>query len=872
MTELPAGTVTFLFTDIEGSTRLMQQLGDQYPSALQAHNQALRAAIADHRGHELRTEGDSFFAVFASALDAVSATAAAQQALARQSWPRDGRIRVRMGLHTGEATLIGNDYVGLDVHRGARVAGAARGGQVLISDPTRVLVEAGLPPGLGLKDLGRHRLKDLARPEHLYQLTVEGLSQDFAPLRTLEGTPNNLPTQMTSFIGRDDQVREGKALLARARLVTLTGPGGTGKTRLSLQIAADLLDVFADGVYFVPLATVRDPELVPSVIAQALSIPITGSQAPLERLLDDLKGKQTLLVLDNFEQLIEAGPTVTQLLRASEPLRILVSSRAVLHVYGEQEFPVPPLRLPDPKALPPLEALSQYEGVRLFIERAVAVKPDFRVTGDNALAIVGICERLDGLPLAIELAAARIKLFPPQALLTRLDKTLVALGSAARDLPGRQQTLRGAIGWSYDLLDADGRQLFARFAIFARGGSLEQADAICGPDDQVGGSLVDRLDQLADQSLLRRLPELDQPRFAMLQTIREYALERLTESGEADAIHDRHAGAFLELAERAQDDLFGAKQKDWLDQLEREHDNYRAALDWCVTRGDARTAMCLGASLWRFWQMRGHLHEGRSRLARALAIPHGDAFPKERLRALEAAGGLAYWQADMDEAQRLYDECLVLTRRVGDNRAIANAIYNDAFPSIAARTNTGQARALLGEALDLFRQVGDDSGVARSLWGLGSIAYFLKEYPLARHYLDESEPLFRTIGDRFGLGWCLHTLGLTLLKVGDAAGAAKAWHEALTLFDSAEDVAGLVIQIDNLSVIARLNGDPVRATRLAAAAAAHRLTSGTALAGLLTVQEGRTGREGLGDEAATQAWAEGAAMSLKQAVAYAQVG
>ncbi|MDQ6708981.1 MAG: hypothetical protein M3Z11_00345, partial [Candidatus Dormibacteraeota bacterium] len=596
-----------------------------------------------------------------------------------------------------------------------------------------------------------------------------------------------------------------------------------------------------------------------------------GSQAPMDRLLDHLKGKRTLLVLDNFEQVIEAGPTVAQLLRASEPLRILVSSRASLHLYGEQEFPVPPLRLPNSKALPPLDLLSQYESVRLFIERAVAAKPDFRATDENAPAIAAICERLDGLPLAIELAAARTKLFSPQALLARLDKTVMALGSPARDLPGRQQTLRAAIAWSYDLLDPQAQRLFARFSVFARGGALDEADVVCGPDDEIGGPIEDRLDQLADQSLLRRLPESDAPRFLMLQTIREYASERLREGGEAETINDRHARAFLELAERAQADIFGPNQKGWLDQLEREHDNLRAAFDWFVGSGDARMAMCLGASLWRFWQMRGHLHEGRSRLSRALALPHGGEFPKERLRALEAAAGLAYWQADMAQAQPLYDECLALTRQIGDPLAIANALYNDAFPYLVGRTNFPHARALLEEALGTFRQLGDDSGIARCLWGLGSLAYSMLEFSRALGHLDESERTFRKINDRFGLGWCLHSLGLVRLKMDDIEGAARAWHEALALFDAAEDVAGLVIQLDNLSVTARLKGDPLRATRLAAAAAVHRATTGTALAGLLTVQENRTGREGLSEDVAAQAWAEGQAMTLKEAVAYAQV-
>src|SRR5436190_6593628 len=442
---LPTGTVTFFFSDIEGSTLLIQQFCERYPDVLLAHHTVLRQALAEHGANELRTEGDSFFIVLGSALDACSGAAAAQQALQSHPWPEEGRVQVRIGLHTGEATLVGNEYLGLDVHRAARVASAAHGGQVLVSETTRALVDHVLPSSLTLKDLGLHRLKDLARPERLYQLNIDGLPGEFPALRTLEATPNNLPTQLTSFIGRDDQVREAKQLLARSRLLTLTGPGGTGKTRLSLQIAAEVLDQFADGVYFVPLASVQDPELVPSAIAQALAISITGSRRPIDALLDHLRDRRLLLVLDNFEQLLPAAHITTELLEASPGLRVLVSSRAVLRLYGEQEFPVPPLALPDLKALPDLATLSQFEAVRLFIERAVSVKPDFQATNENAPAIAGIGERVDGLPLAIELAAARVTLFSPQALLGRLETSLTVLGAGARHLPGRQQALARAI-------------------------------------------------------------------------------------------------------------------------------------------------------------------------------------------------------------------------------------------------------------------------------------------------------------------------------------------------------------------------------------------------------------------------------------------
>jgi predicted ATPase/class 3 adenylate cyclase len=869
MSVLPTGTVTFFFSDIEGSTRLIQRLGEGYPQVLLAHHTVLREALAANGGHELRTEGDSFFIVFDSALQACAGAAAAQRALHAQKWPEGGAVHVRIGVHTGEATLVGNEYLGLDVHRAARVASAGHGGQVLVSETTRALVDHALPPGLTLKDLGLHRLKDLAQPERLFQLTVDGLPEDFPPLKTLEATPNNLPTQLTSFIGRDDQVREAEQLLEKARLLTLTGPGGTGKTRLSLQIAANVLDQFPDGVYFVPLSAIHDPELVPSAIAQALSISTSGSRRPIDALIDHLRQKRTLLVLDNFEQVIDAAPVASQLLEGSAGLRVLVSSRAVLRVSGEQEFPVPPLGLPDLKALPGLAALSQFEAVRLFIERAVAVKPDFHATNENAPAIAGICERVDGLPLAIELAAARVKLFSPQALLSRLEKSLSALGSGTRDAPVRQQTLRDAILWSYDMLDAGDRRLMARVSVFARGGNLEQLEPVCGPAEDIGGDVLDALDQLADQSLLRRLPDFEEPRFLMLQTIRDFASERLEESGEAPLVRDRHLQAFIALAQEAHPHLFGAGRKEWLDRLEEDHDNFRAALDWAIASVDARSAMDLSAGVWRFWQMRGHLHEGRRRMDDVLAMPNGGEFPKERLAALEAAGGLAYWQGDMDVAQRFYDECIELTRKLGDDRALANALYNAAFPRVVNREAIADAKLMLEEALPLFRKMGDETGVARVLWGIGNALFFAKEFADARPVLEEAVALNRKLDDQFGLGWSIHTLGLVTFNLGDFQRARDSWMEAIQLFAAAGDVPGIVLQLDNLSALARHDGDFGRAARLWGAASAHQESSGTGLGRMLREEEGRTGREGLDDDEASRVLAEGQAMSLEQAVAYA---
>ena len=663
---LPTGTVTFLFTDIEGSTQLMQALGDDYVQAQVQHHAILREAFRSGDGRELRTEGDSFFAVFESAIDACRSAAQAQRDFARREWPQGKALRVRIGMHTGEAPLVGEEYIGLDVHHAARVAASAHGGQVVISDATRSLVDTALPTGLSLRDLGTHRLKDLARPERLFQLVIEGVPDEFPALRTLESTPNNLPTQLTSFIGREQDVEEAKKLLRRTRLLTLIGPGGIGKTRLSLQVAADLVNDFPDGVYFVPLSAVRDPDLIASAIAQSVGIAVSGNRAPVDAVSEYLKDRKVLLVLDNFEQLLpQGGVAVSPLLQASPNLKVVVSSRAPLRVYGEQELAVEPLRAPRLDALPSLTNLSQFEAVRLFIDRAVAAKHDFQVTNANAPAIAGICERVDGLPLAIELAASRIKLFSPQALLTRLESSASVLGTGSRDLPDRQQTLSGAIAWSYDLLDDPHKRLFRRFSVFARGGNLEQAEAVCGPAPELGIDVLTGLDELADQSLLRRMPDFDEPRLLMLQVIREYAFESLEGSGEAAQIRDRHAGAYQALAEAAAPNLFGADQKKWLDRLELDHDNFRAAFEWSVLRGDAQRALCLGAAFWRFWHMRGDLREGRVRLDAVLAMPGAGDDRANRAHGLEAAGGVAYWQGDMEGAEKYYEEALELARAAG---------------------------------------------------------------------------------------------------------------------------------------------------------------------------------------------------------------
>lgn len=534
---LPTGTVTMLFTDIEGSTRLLERLGDRYADVLTECRQVLRGVFQEWNGHEVDTQGDAFFVVFARASDAVQAAANAQRALASHAWPEGASMRVRMGIHTGEPTRTAEGYVGMDVHRTARIMSAAHGGQVILSQATATLVEQDLPEDIGLRDLGEHRLKDLGRPRRLYQLVISELPADFPRLRTLDSYHHNLPVQLTPFIGRERELAAIQDILSReeAHLLTLTGPGGTGKTRLGLQVAAELSDHFADGIFFVNLAPISDPTLVLPAIVQALDIREDSGQSWPERLREVLHQKKLMLLLDNFEQVVSAGVEVVDILVTCPQLKIVVTSREALHVRGEHEFAVPPMTLPDLKNLPDLATLSFNAAVALFLQRAQAVKPDFQLTNANARAIAEICTRLDGLPLAIELAAARVKLLPLQALLSRLDQRLTILTGAPRDAPTRQQTLHNAIEWSYNLLNEAEQKLFRRLSAFAGSFTLKAAEVLYGAyeDGEGAGQVLELLSLLIDKSLLRQLEEEGaEPRFTMLETIREYGLERLTEHGE----------------------------------------------------------------------------------------------------------------------------------------------------------------------------------------------------------------------------------------------------------------------------------------------------------------------------------------------------
>ncbi len=899
----PIGTVTCLFSDIEGSTRLEIELGTgPYRDVRERHRELLRAAFAAHGGHEQGTEGDSFFVIFRGATDAVSAAADAQRAIAAEPWPDGVTVRVRMGLNSGVIESAGADVIGYAINQAARIAAAAHGGQVLISDATRALVVGALSDGVALRDLGDHRLKDLRAPERLAQLVIDGVPGDFPPPRSLDARPNNLPTQLTTFVGRDKELAEAVALLGTTRLLSLTGPGGTGKTRLSLQVAAASADEFPDGIWFVPLEPVREPALVIPTVARALGVADSRSRSAIETLADHIAERRMLLVLDNFEQVVAAGSDVADLLRRCANATCLVTTRITLRVSGEQEYPVPGLPAPPdtsrlsevdrlnlPRAIREfdLDTLNQYEAVRLFIARASAIRPGFTVTNANAPAVAGISARLHGMPLAIELAAARIKLLTPDQILARLEHHLALLTAGSRDLPERQQTLRGAIAWSYDLLEDGAKLLVDRLSVFRGGCELAMAETVCGPADELGMEVFDGLGALVDQSLVR-IDDMaaGEPRFVMLDTIREYAAEMLAKRGEAEALAARHAHAMLELAEQAAPNLTGTDQRTWLDRLERDHDNLRAAIEWATAKPEPELGARMGFALWRFWQQRGYLNEARIRFD-AMDAQGWSLEPVCRARFAEGFGGIGYWQADHPVAERWYKEALQIWRGIGDKGEIANALYNDAYADILPlmglsgkgmtaverepRYQEGQRK--LEEALALYREIGDKAGEGNILWALGSYAYFTVSGLPAEHWYRESLELHRQAGHRTMEAWSLHMLALVQIGHGEYGESAQHAREALGIFQDAGDVGGITLILDDLASIAIAAGDAPRGARLYGAARQLQATSGTMLANYVEETydsyNAPSPRSALSPEDFDRYTAEGARMGLDEIVAYA---
>ena len=872
MNDFPTGTVTFLFTDVEGSTRLVQILGDRWPAVVAEHESLIRDAVADHHGSVVRTEGDSVFAVFPSAVDAVGAAVASQTAIAGHPWPEDGVIRVRMGMHTGLGTLGGSDYVGIDVHRAARVGASGHGGQIVLSEATAPLVERALPDRTELVDLGKHRLKDLSEAETLFQVSVLGLETAFPPLKTLERISHNLPVQVTSFVGREREIAEALALFERTRVLTLLGPGGTGKTRLALQIAAEASDRFRDGVYFVALADIADPGLIPSAVLDAFGVAAAGgARSPGERLSGLIATRSVLLVLDNFEHLVEAAGVVSELARSSPESKFLITSRIPLRVSGEQEMPVAPLAVGDDLETLNAESLAQVESVRLFVERAAAVRPGFAVTTDNASAIAGLVRRLDGLPLAIELVVPRLRLLSVEAILERLDTR--TLGGGTRDVPERHRTLWSAIAWSDESLEPRHRSLFCSLGVFAGGARLEEIEAVlaaCDPAIDV----LEGLATLVESSLLRRV-EGDSDRFEMLTVIREYAADRLDASGKRDLLETTHASVYLAITERAAAHLLGRERKRWLNVLTADHDNLRAALACFIDHGRTKEALQMVSAQWRFWQIKGHTYEARLRIDAALALE--GVSPALRAKAIEASGGIAWWQGDLLRASREYAEALELQRGAGDPAELANALYNFGIAyafagAMIGEGAVGEGERAMVEAEEIFRRLGDKRGLGDVHWGMGNVALFAKNDPSGSLGLFEaSVKEYAAAESVFGEGWAHFEVGQVLLRLERPDEANTALKKGLELMYDSGDESAAVLFVIMIGSVRLAQGERERAYRLAGAAWALRDRSGL---DIISIPENAT--EGL-DRATLEAltgadaaaYREGLTLTTPQAVALA---
>jgi predicted ATPase/class 3 adenylate cyclase len=879
MAELPTGTVTFLFTDVEGSTKLWERYPQEMGANMARHDELLRTVMESSGGFVFKTIGDAFCVAFSSAPHALEAALGAQRALLSEEREKSWPLRTRMALHTGSAEERGGDYFGPPLNRIARLLSAGHGGQILLSSATKELVRDGLPEGASLRDLGERRLKDLFRPERVFQLISPELPATYPPLNTLEARINNLPAQPTPLIGRERELGEVGDLLREeeVRLLTLTGAGGIGKTRLGLQVGAELLDEFEDGVFFVVLAPITDPALVPSAIAEALGV-VEAADQPLEEALKDyLRTKELLVLLDNFEQVLGGAPLLGKLLSACPRLKVLATSRSVLRVYGEQEYPVPPLELPRPGGrLPAIDKLSQYEAVRLFIERAKAARAEFSVTDENAPAVAEICARLDGLPLAIELAAARIKLLTPAAMLERLGSRLKLLRGGARDLPERQRTLRGTIEWSFALLEEGEQALFGRLAVFSGGRTLEAIEAICDAEGDMPIDALEGVSSLLDKSLLRQEegPE-GEPRFVMLETIHEFAREKLQASGEAEEARRLHAEYFLAVAEEAEPELSGTEQLAYLERLEAEHDNMRAALSWSLEK-EPEAALRLAVALARFWEKRSYFSEGSGWLGAALSLSESvEAATTDsatRAKLLSEAGTFAFFRTDFDHAIVLHGEALELYRQVGDDSGVAFALLC-LGAQYMEKGDHERAAPFLEEALAISRRIGDKQNTAGTLHNLAEVARQRGEYERAKTLGTESMVLAREMEDKWQLAVVVGWMGLLAVWSGEDHNLAQGFlKEALALDRELGNWAYGAYCLEGFAGLAGARGQGARAARLWGAAEALRTNIGAPLppdARLLYEPSMATVRAQLGEAAWEAALAQGMAMSSEEAAEYA---
>ena len=803
MTEPPTGTINFLFTDIVGSTRLWEKFPNQMGSALARHDTIVRSAAESNNGHVFKTVGDAFCVAFQTPRDAVQAAIEAQRGLAAENWGELGLLTARMGIHTGAAEYRAGDYFGGTLNRASRIEAAAHGGQILLSQISHELLEDDQLEGITFKSLGSHRLRNLHRPEHLFQAFAPGIENAFPPPRSMEVLPNNLPVQTTSFVGRVREIEEVQQRLEKTHLLTLMGTGGTGKTRLALEVGARLINEFRDGVWLVELAIVTDPDRVVETVAQAVGVREEPERALRETLVNFLRGKNVLLILDNCEHLLAAVSSLaTELLRACPRLKIIAASRHSLGISGETTFPVPPLgmfdvRLHELTGPNIADQVSQYEAVKLFIERAIAVRPDFAVTNTNAPALAQICSRLDGIPLAIELAAARVGVLDLEQIAARLGDRFRLLRSNERGghLP-HQQTLQALIDWSFDLLSEPERILFRRLGVFVGGRTLEALETVCAGDGLEEFEILDLVQQLVDKSLVTVEREAGgTPRYTIIESVWQYAREKLESSGEADILRDRHLDYFLRFAEKAGPHLEGPQQKDWLDRGQSERFNFRNAFEWSVLSNKPEAGYRIFSATYRLIEIRGSLKEAREVLTELMALPDDQISPQHRAEFFLAAGRIA-WAADhYEESRGFHHQAQELFQQLGDEekvglcemlagflargdgrtdsaeqhfqRGLEVATRVNKTPYLKAgclsglgsialdRGDPAAARKLKEDSLIIYEKMGDQWIIGLILWGIVQVCIVQKDYERAKSALEEWARITLDLGNRWILPYIL---------------------------------------------------------------------------------------------------------------------
>lgn len=915
--------VTFLLTDVEGSTRLWEQDPETMAAALEAHEALAEALVSQHGGTlvKQRGEGDSLFAVFPNAPDAVAAALALQLAFTNEERgrmkdePHSSHpalhpscfrllpfLKVRMALHTGVALQRGGDYFGLAVNRCARLRASAHGGQILLSGSTEEAVRGHMPAGACLQDLGEHRLRDLARPERIFQLTHPDLPTGFPSLQALRARPNNLPQPVTRFLGRQEELAAVEGLLETARLVTITGAGGTGKTRFALHVAESQLERHLDGVWLVEFDSLVDPALVPRAVAAAVGAreqeraDASAAQAPPpvpDRLADHLGEMQVLIVLDNCEHLLAACGDVAQaLLRACPGVTLLATSQEPLGIAGERVCRLPPLPVPDETTSP--EAIVRCESMQLFLDRAAAAAGELELSERNLGAVARICRSLEGMPLAIELAAPLTAVLSLTEIEARLDDRFRLLTRGRRGAAPRHRSLAAALAWSYDLLSEPHQRLLRRLSAFAGGWTLPAAEAVAAERGEAGAlespsarstpstpapdpaapPVLELLAGLVEKSLVVAEERGGRLRYRLLETIRQYAAQRLVESGEADDVRRRHRDYFVQLAETAEPELTGPAQAEWLDQLDFEQENLRLAMESALNdpqSGDA--GLRLTASLWRFWYVRGCPGLGLSAVEKALARTDrqspGD--PALRARALNGAGNLYAYLADYERARRMHVECLALRRELGDRRGAAGSLNNLALLA-HEQGDYAAASACLEESLVTYRQLDDLPGLAQALNNLGGIAIEQGDHAGAASRLEQSLAIYREMGDRWALATTLCNLGVLRCRQGQHGEAGPLFAESLRIRRDLRDLTEAALSLIGLSDVAARTGRPARAARLLSAAEASRSEAERpVLPSERTEMEEAIGdlRRALGETEFDAAWAAGRALTLLEAVEYA---